>query len=196
MVFGAGIFPAIFVSSAVAGCGDIDLTHPLVFSQALASKPAAETATPKQRGGGGFTNASMVGMWNVQFISEGNTSHSPSIPDGAVILFGYEQWHSDGTEFANSNHNPATQNYCIGVWGETGFNTYELNHFALQYDSTGTVNGVANIREQATLSPSGDSWSGTFTIDYYDSKANKLDHIAGNLTATRVTVDTPVTAFP
>jgi hypothetical protein len=49
-----------------------------------------------------FNTAGPIGMWNIQFISQGNGSHSPSIPDGALIDFGYAQWHTDGTEIMNS----------------------------------------------------------------------------------------------
>src|SRR6185437_8639120 len=111
--------------------------------------------------------------------------------DGAVVDFGYNQWHSDGTEILNSGgHAPASENFCLGVWGQTGYLTYELNHFALSYTpSTGTLANYVNIREQITLSPSGDKYSGPFTIDIYDLKGNRVDHIAGNITAQRVTVD-------
>ena len=44
--------------------------------------------------------------------------------------------------------------------------------------------------------PSGDSFSGTFTIDAYDTKGNHVDHVGGTITGTRVTVDTTVTAEP
>jgi hypothetical protein len=66
-----------------------------------------------------------------------------------------------------------------------------LNHFALSYDlTTQNLTAYVNIREQLTLSPSGDSYSGTFTIDVYDPKGNHVDHIAGNATGQRITVDT------
>src|ERR1035438_8831624 len=93
------------------------------------------------------SSVSIVGMWNIQFISMGNTMHTPGIPDGAQIDFGYGQWHSDGTEFFNSGGRaPATQNFCLGVWQQTGRYTYVLNHFALSYDATtGLLNGKVNI---------------------------------------------------
>jgi hypothetical protein len=57
-------------------------------------------------------------MWNFQFVSEGNTGHNPSIPDGAIMDFGYNQIHSDGTEIIHSGgHARATGNFCLGVWG-------------------------------------------------------------------------------
>jgi hypothetical protein len=204
LTFGAGIFVTMFVPKASAGCGDLsNLQEPFEIIQPNADlrAPAAQTEAENASGRsllGALAAPSVAGMWNFQFLSEGNGSHTPPIPDNALLDFGYQVWHSDGTELTNSGgHNPATQNYCMGVWGKTGFNSYELNHFALEYDgTTGMVNGVANIREQITLSPSGQSLSGTFTVDAYDVKGNKVDHIGGSLTATRVTVDTVVTAIP
>jgi hypothetical protein len=201
MALGAGIFVTMSVSNAVAGCGDLsNLQGPFQFVSPTAhfrsAAPAAEKTTALSRGGS--MNPSIVGLWNVQLLSLGNASHNPSIPDGAVLDFGFNEWHSDGTEILNSGgHAPATENFCLGVWGQTGFLAYELNHFALSYDATsGMLANVVNIREQATLSPSGDSYSGTVTLDIYDTKGNKVDHLGGTITATRVTVDTGVTAEP
>jgi hypothetical protein len=69
-----------------------------------------------------------------------------------------------------------------------------LNHFALNHNGlSGQLTNYGQIRQQLTLSPSGASFSGTFTIDIYDTSENHVDHLAGNITATRVTVDS--TAF-
>jgi hypothetical protein len=200
MTLGAGILVTMFVSKANAGCGDLsNLTGPFAFAQSSAPiRAAGMSAQAETAFAHGSSSASIVGMWNIQFVSQGNTGHNPSIPDGAIIDFGFNQWHSDGTELLNSGgHAPATENFCMGVWGQTGFLTYEVNHFALSYDATsGALTNVVNIREQATLSPSGDSFSGAFTIDIYDTKGNHVDHLGGTINATRVTVDTGVTAVP
>jgi hypothetical protein len=191
---GAGVLSASFVSSAFGGCGDLPglqgpfkFADPLVVAQAFA--PRVEGLVPDQRGGG--PSVSIVGMWRFQYISKGNTGHNPSIPDGALLDFGYQHWHSDGTEFIESGlHAPATANFCLGVWGQTGYLSYEINHFPISYDAaTGGVANYINIREQLTLSPSGDSYSGTFTLDVYDTKGNHLDHLAGMVVAARITVD-------
>lgn len=194
---GAGIFAALFVSQAMAGCGDLSaLQGPFEFPQQSAElrplAPQAESASAASRGG---SSASIVGMWKTQLISKGNGSHNPSIPDGALLDFGYSQWHSDGTEILNSGgHAPATENFCLGVWGQTGYLTYELNHFPISYDATtGNIANYINLREQDTLSPSGDSYTGTFTLDVYDTRGNHVDHLAGTVNATRITVDS---AFP
>jgi hypothetical protein len=195
MTLGAGIISAVFVSNAMAACGELSLQGPfqLVDPQVEAKAFAARVVapTPDQRGGG--SSASIVGMWDLQLISKGNTSHNPSIPDGALIDFGYTQWHSDGTEIQNSAGVPGG-GFCLGVWGQTGFLTYELNHFPIAFNATtGAVANYINLKEQVTLSPSGDSYTGTFTEDIYDPKGNHVDHLAGTIVATRMTVDS---SFP
>jgi hypothetical protein len=131
-------------------------------------------------------------MWGFQLISKGNAGHNPSIPDGALIDFGYTQWHSDGTEIQNSAGVPGG-GFCLGVWGQTGFLTFELNHFPIAFNpATGAVANYINIREQITLSPSGDSYTGTFTEDVYDAKGSRLDHLVGTVVGTRITVDSSI----
>jgi hypothetical protein len=198
MILGVGTLAALFVSNAIAGCGDMaNWRGPLAYA-APAYTPAVKSTTALDRGSQPTAQPSLVGMWGVQFISQGNTQNSPPIPDGTLLDFGYQIFHSDGTEWMNSGGRaPSTQNFCEGVWGETGFNAYELNHFAFSYDaSSGTYQGPVNIKEQLVLSPSGDSFSGTFTINAYDTKGNNVNHVTGNITGTRITVDTLPTPTP
>jgi hypothetical protein len=189
MTLGAGILLAISVSNAVAGCGDMSsLQGPFQFAvpgaESRQEQPAAQANTAKFQG---LSTPSIVGFWKFQFISQGNTTHNPSIPDGALLDFGYMQWHSDGTELINS---AVHSDFCMGVWAQTGFLTFEINHFPINYDpSTGMIANYVNLREQDTLSPSGDSYTGTLTIDVYDPMGNHVDHLAGTVVATRLTVD-------
>ena len=191
MALGVGMFATSFVSTASAGCGD--LSNVQAPFQYVSSSMMAATVSPSAHGErvGGVPVPTIVGLWKVQLISQGNTGHSPSIPDGALIDFGYSQWHSDGTEILNSGgHAPATQNFCLGVWGQTDFLTFTLNHFPMSYDATsGTLVNYINLREQITLSSSGDSYTGTFTLLIFDTKGNQVDHLAGNVVGTRLTVD-------
>jgi len=134
-------------------------------------------------------NVSIVGMWSYQFVAKGNPGGAP--PDGTQIDFGYTQWHADGMEFNNSGGRaPAIQNYCMGVWVQTGPYTYVLNHYALSYDMSGNYTGPANIQESITLSPGGTKYSGTFTIIQFDTNGNKVAQVIGQVTANRITVDT------
>lgn len=199
ITLGTGIFVTMFVSQAIAGCGDLSsLQGPFEFPKQNAElrplAPATESESAQQRGG---SSASMVGMWKFQFLSKGNTGHNPSIPDGALIDFGFSQWHSDGTEILNSA-GVKGGGFCLGVWGQTGFLTFELNHFPIAFDpTTGAVANYINVQEQDTLSPSGDSFTGTFTEDVYDTKGNQVDHLTGTVVATRITVDSSFpTALP
>jgi hypothetical protein len=188
---------AALASSASAGCGDVsNVQPPFQFTQtqtlALAMRAPA-SAGPVAMSNNAMNNvASPVGMWNIQFISEGNGGSNPPIPDGAQIDFGYAQWHSDGTEIMNSGaHAANTGNFCLGVWVRTGMFTYEVNHFALSYDGTsGALVNKINIREQITLDPSGGQFNGTFTINIYNAAGTQqVAQVAGTITATRVTVD-------
>ncbi len=191
MTLGAGILATMFVSSATASCGDLTaLQGPFQFPQEASDSrlaPAAKAENAASRNGG--INASIVGLWKFQLLSQGNTMHSPSIPDGALIDFGYTQWHSDGTEIQNSAGVPGG-GFCLGVWGQTGYSSFELNHFPIAFNpTTGGVANYINIREQNTLSPSGDSYTGTFTENIYDPKGNQVNSLVGNVVATRLTVD-------
>ena len=133
-----------------------------------------------------------VGMWSFQIVSQGNTTHNPSIPDGTQLDFGYTQFHSDGTEILNSGgRSPAQQNFCLGVWEKTGHSTYQVNHMALNYDaSTGMLLGKILLVETLTVSPGGTALSGTIAETVFDTKGNKIDHVTGQIAARRVTIDT------
>ena len=190
VTLGGTILSTIFVANAFAGCGDLgNLRGPFAFARADGEGHQQSSAAIP-----GPSSATIVGFWKVQFISKGNTTHNPSIPDGALIDFGFSQWHSDGTEILNSGgHSPASGNFCLGVWEKTGFLTFELNHFPIAYDpTTGAIANYINIRERNTLSASGDSYTGTFTLTVYDPQGNQVDQLKGTIAATRLTLDSTI----
>ena len=82
----------------------------------------------------------------------------------------------------------------MGVWQKTGPSSYQLNHFALSFDTSNNFVGPAQIHENVTLDKKADQYTGTFTVDQYDTTGNLLAHVVGDITATRITVDTPVSA--
>lgn len=198
----AGIFAAMLVSRASAACGDwsngqgapgfAQLSEASVVATMRSVAPGAEAEASRRAG------PSIVGLWQVQLVSKGNTSHNPPIPDGTLIDFGFSEWHRDGTEILNSGMRaPATGNFCLGVWKKIATESFELNHVALGYDATtADLTNVSSIHEAVNLSTGGNSYTGTFAIDVYDPKGNHLDHIGGTTSGTRVTVDTVVTAVP
>jgi hypothetical protein len=187
---GLAVCATVFIQTARADCGSYTSTGQKLMP-ALAQwsylKPAAyRLAALKVAAREDDNDAAIVGMWKVQFVSEGTNG----IPDGTMIDSAYAQWHSDGTEIMNSGRPPITSSFCLGVWKKTGESTYKLNHFALSWDPSGTIFvGPANIRENVTLNAQGNSFSGTFTIDQFDTNGNTLAHIVGKITAQRVTPD-------
>jgi len=77
----------------------------------------------------------------------------------------------------------------MGAWKQVG-HTFKLNHYALSWDPTGTnLVGPANIRERVRVDPGNNSYSGTFTLDQFDTGGNLLVHIQGNVRGQRITAD-------
>lgn len=122
----------------------------------------------------------IVGLWSVSLMA-----------GGAQVDWGYSEWHSDGTEIMNSGgHTPASGNFCLGVWRQTGPNTYHLKHFALAYNpASGQLAAKILLTEDVTVAKGGASFSGSFTQDAYDPTGATLlpgGHIAGSITGLRV----------
>jgi hypothetical protein len=133
--------------------------------------------------------AVIVGLWKFAFTAKGNGAGGP--PDGAPIDAGYVTWHADGTELTNSGREPKTGSFCMGVWKQMGPSTFGLNHFALSWDSTGTVFiGPTNIRETVTVDHTGNHYTGTFSIvQYATDEKTVLGGVVGVVSATRITVN-------
>src|SRR5467141_4860361 len=180
----------VFIQTARADCGSYTSTGqklmPALAQRPLLKPAAYRLAALAVAARDDDNDAAIVGMWKVQFVSEGTNG----IPDGTMIDSAYAQWHSDGTEIMNSGRPPITSSFCMGVWKKTGPSSYKLNHFGLSWDPTGkTLVGPANIREEVALDNSENSYSGTFTIDQYDTEGHLLAHISGLVSAQRITAD-------
>jgi hypothetical protein len=178
----------VFASRAVAGCGRDGRPNPGGVLPQSWQRPAEFSPSLLLVADHNDGDDRIVGFWKVKFVSEG----SAGIPDGTVIDDGYAQWHSDGTEVTNSLFAPATGSVCYGVWRKSGPSSYSLNHFGLGWNLDGTFIGPAQVREEVVLDRRGNHFEGTFTIDQYNPKGELLDHFAGRVTATRITVKTPI----
>jgi hypothetical protein len=138
----------------------------------------------------------IVGMWHVTFTAQSN---EVGPPDGTPIDNALVTWHSDGTELMNSARPPQDGDFCMGVWKKTGNNTYKLNHFAwFANDTANAPSGIGNptgptrVFQRVTLSQDGKHYSGTFTLDAYDTSGTQIAHIVGVVAATRITTNTTV----
>lgn len=143
----------------------------------------AQAATPKDQ----TTPFSMVGMWMTTFIS-----------NGEVVDAGFDVWHSDGTQILNDFPPPVTGAVCIGIWQQTGPVTYELKHPAWAFDpeTNSTLVGITYILEKVTLDPSGNSYSGTASLEGYDLDGNHVYHQDAEVKGERINADPPAGAGP
>jgi hypothetical protein len=187
----------VMVTSAQAQCGlPTKLVKPTNWHPQLGSAHLLRTGL----GGPDFPDEigpSIVGMWHVTFTAQ--TMNGSSIPntviDNALVV-----WHSDKTEIMNSIRPPQDGEFCMGVWEKTGIAKYKLNHFAWGGNAfptdppteIGPPTGPTHITETVTLSPDANHFSGTFTLDAYDTSGNIATSFTGVLTATRITINTKV----
>jgi hypothetical protein len=131
---------------------------------------------------GGANNSSIVGLWHTTFIS-----------GGALWDEAFEQWHSDGTELAIDNAvPPLLGNVCVGVYKQTGPRTYSLRHVTWNWDASGApLAGTFLLLMTVTVDKSGNTFSGHFVSDSFDTFGNKIDnlHAEGSVSSERITVD-------
>ena len=124
----------------------------------------------------------IVGLWKISFVDK----------DKDYTDTGYAAWHSDFTEFQNSEKAPSTGAVCQGVWEKSGRRTYRLNHYALGYTDGVTLSNIVRIREEVVVNESGNKFSGVFITDVYDTNHNLLVEFKGPITGKRVTMDSGI----
>ncbi len=177
---------ACFAGSAHAGCAPDAMSQVPTMQKEAWHGDAARMMQVDWR----HHDDDIVGMWNIVVTGKGNGNSF----DGTIVDHGLQHWHDDGTEYLNSeNHNPSTQNFCMGIWEQTGPWTYRTNHFAFSYNSGTSINEptfVVRIRQEVTLSHDGNELSGKETTDIYTPDGNLVVSIKGVLVGKRVTMDT------
>lgn len=124
----------------------------------------------------------LVGLWRVSF-----TDPSQNYSDTAYIAY-----HSDFTEFQNSERVPSTGAICQGVWERTGRFTYRVNHYALAYGDSQNLTNVIRIREYITVNEARKTFTGEFIQDVYDTAHHLLATLKGTMTGKRVTIDSDI----
>jgi hypothetical protein len=177
------ILPAIAVlvvlitaASSYADCGPMaGMKFPVVrLPLVAAANLAAVSGMPSSE-----SPDSIVGLWHTMYTA-----------DNAPFAETFKQWHSDGTEFENVNHNPAIGAVCVGVWKQVGARMVHLHHLGFLFNSDGTSAGTFVVEETDTLAARGMTYTGTFTFTTYDVNGNPTGtEIKGTVASTRITVN-------
>jgi hypothetical protein len=155
-----------FAPAAFAGCGEPPL-HPASY---VAGSDDAHLILANL----GVTG--IVGLWSFTI-------------NGSAADWGYQEWHSDGTEIINSGgHPPAGGNFCLGTWRQTGPNTYHLKHFPLAYNpATQALMFRIVVTEDVTIDATGNAFSGPVTEQVYDpTGVHLITTLTGTATGHRV----------
>jgi hypothetical protein len=193
VVLGTILVGMLLSGNAFARCGDYANFKPSALLLPQFSEGQLASLLPVSASS---SDDSIVGMWHATLTAEGNELGPP---DGAPIDNALVVMHSDGTDVMNSNRPPQDGNFCLGVWKKVGKRHYKINHIAWSINDTqnapseiGNPSGPIRIYQELTLSPDGNHYTGTFTLDAYDTFGNVVLHIVGVVNATRVTLSTTV----
>jgi len=170
------ILGGISTSTAFAGCGRPSPTNILPMT-------AAEKAAARQFGStlaeGPSRAGDIVGLW-ISTISSG----------GQDIYQAFESFTKDGLEILNDNGSTLNGNVCLGVWTATGRNKLKVYHPSWNYDNSGNLIGTVIIKEEITLDASGDTFTGTVTVDVLDLNNKPVQPtLQATLTGKRITAD-------
>jgi len=169
VLFGLGALT--FASSAYA-CGDEAINHAAAWHGGQSSSLFHQAQIDAGN------KHSIVGLWAFKMTA-----------GGQLVDFGYQEWHSDGTEILNSGSRaPASGDFCMGAWSQTAPSRFHLNHYPLVVDNNGVLQARVVLKMDVTVDPSGMSFSGTFTQDVYNAAgtAKIAPTLSGPVTATRV----------
>ena len=166
----------VCAASSYADCGPLaGMKFPVAKLPVVATANLAAVAGMPN----GESPNSIVGLWHTMYTA-----------DNAPFAETFKQWHSDGTEFENVNHNPAIGSVCVGVWKLVGARTVHLHHLGFLFNPDGTSAGTFVVEETDSLGGGGASYAGTFTFSTYDVNGNPTGTpIKGTVAATRITVD-------
>lgn len=140
-------------------------------------------------------DAAIVGVWKFEMLAKSTAKNKNPMPDGTLIDFGTQAWHSDGTELLNSGiRNPADGNFCQGVWEQLAPRTFKLHHLPLAWAS-GAYIGPVKMTMIVTVDEYGDDFHGIFSQTLFQASAtagHEFDEsspvvtVTGTITASRL----------
>jgi hypothetical protein len=184
-VWAVGLLAMFAPSTARASCVSIDKKVRSWPGRVLTPQTRA-AFTESQNGGSESHGTSIVGLWTVTFLF----GDGPDVFDR-----GFEQWHSDGTEFTmDVAVPPDAGNICVGVWEQVGPRTVKLHHVGWNWDTTQTPTALAGtfvLDMLVTAGSGGHTFTGKYVTDSYDVNGIVIPslHVEGVVQGTRITVN-------
>ena len=190
---------------ARAGCSDVaqpSTHHSSARFTPAVYRPGESIFTAFTPVGDEWTDsASIVGLWEFEVHLNGAQN---GLPDNALFDWGLATWHDDGTEIQfSAGRPPSAGDVCMGVWRQVGKSKFKLHHIALGLtppnSTTGTFIGPAIISAKVTVDPSGNSYTGPYTLNMYagspddgtefNESGTPIVTFIGTITAKRVTAN-------
>ena len=123
-------------------------------------------------------NPSIVGLWHTHFIVGNQT-----------IQEAFQIWNAGGTEVHNPNVDPRGGTVCLGAWRQDSRQTFRLTHRVWNHDTDGNFLGTIRLTEVVGLGDRGDTYSGSFTLDFYDPSGSFQFSVTGDVVAERISPD-------
>ena len=154
---------------------------------------AAAAQSANSNGGG-----SIVGLWQEVFTA----LPGPNNPEAFIFDFGFQQFHSDGTELNSSGGVPPTiGNICIGVWERGAGGVINLRHVGWNFAGNEVLGdlptGYFYLEVTLRTNSQGTAYSGTWKAASYDLGAGPLGsggppqpgtEFSGTIQAVRISV--------
>jgi hypothetical protein len=160
------------------------------------TRPGIAPALAAAAAQGTGSNGAIVGQWQVLMTA------FPGTPGAFIFDFGFQQFHTDGTELMISGGvPPSIGNVCIGVWERGAGGAIQLRHMTWNFVG-GEVLGdlpTGYFLLDVTIHPNsqGTAYAGTWKAASYDLGAGPLgsggppqpgSEFEGTLQAVRVSV--------
>jgi len=198
-----------FVSAALVAASVVDaraactVPGPSKLSALTATSKLARPGAPPAlaaaaQNGNSNGGGSIVGLWQEVFTA----LPGPNNPDAFIFDFGFQQFHSDGTEFNTSGGYPPTLgNVCIGVWERGAGGVILLRHVGWNFAGDEVLGdlptGYFLLDVTLRTNSQGTGYSGTWKAASYDLGTGPLgsggppqpgSEFSGTLQAVRISV--------
>src|SRR5262245_52545720 len=125
----------------------------------------------------------LEGAWNVTVVFD-QQGLPPCAPAGAAFT---AITPGRGTVIAESCY--ASEGAGYGSWARTANNEFSSTFIGNSFGPDGTVVATYKVRAAVELDPSGDTFSGPFTTDFFDLVGNLLGTVTGTVSAGRIVVE-------